>query len=375
MLEMNPQLTPAQVRDILQRTATPLPAYYLYEAGAGMLNAHAAVLEAAFPQRHFGSWRGGAFQNQVQFTSSSQTFSGSAAPGASTDTALALPADTVRASLQIAWGGLTSVSRLSLAALDPNGAQQAIANAAPALGLTGRRQRISLDSPAAGTWTARVTNVIGTASTPTVATTGGAGTQTFYGVFQTASARYAALSDLSSLDSSSLSEVNQSLGSLVMAPIGSRFRPGFSVTRGDLAKALVLGGRVPQYLPDTSSYPDVRDKGTMLFVESAQASPSGALFPSITAGSNFQPDAAVDRLTAVVALVRAAGLRKQAESGTYTLTYTDALSIPASLRGYVAVAAQNGLIKVNGTAFNPSGTFTRLDLAHAMSRLAGMPLQ
>jgi len=39
------------------------------------------------------------------------------------------------------------------------------------------------------------------------------------------------------------------------------------------------------------------------------------------------------------------------------------------------VAAQNGLIKVNGTAFNPSGTFTRLDLAHAMSRLAGMPLQ
>ena len=386
MLEANPQLTPAQVRDILQRTATPLPAYYLYEVGAGMLNAHAAVLEAAFPQRHFGSWRGTAFQNQVQFTPSSpQTFIGSAAPGASTDSALTLPANTVRASLQIAWGGLTSVSRLSLAALDPNGVQQAIANAAPAPGLTGRRQRTSLDLPAAGTWTARVANVIGTASTPTLGqsaittnlnmTTGGTGSQVFYGVFQTVTARYASLSDLSSLDASSVSEVNQSFRSLVMSPIGTRFRPTFAVTRGDLAKALVLGGRVPQYLPSASSYPDVRDNATMLFVESAQASPSGALFPSIAAGSNFQPDGTVDRLTAVVALVRAAGLKQQAESGTYTLPYTDALSIPASLRGYVAIAVQNGLIRPNGAAFNPSGAFTRIDLAHAMSHLASMPLE
>ena len=51
MLEANPLLTPAQVRDILQRTATPMPPYFRHEVGAGMLNAHAAVLEAAFPQR------------------------------------------------------------------------------------------------------------------------------------------------------------------------------------------------------------------------------------------------------------------------------------------------------------------------------------
>ena len=368
MLEVNPQLTPAQVRDILQRTATPLPAYYLYEVGAGMLNAHAAVLEAAFPQRHFGSWRGAAFQNQVEFEQSSQTFKGSAAPGSSTDTALPLPENTVRASLQIAWGGLTSANQLSLALIDPASAQQVISNVALAPGLTGRRQRSWVDSPAAGTWTARVTDVVNP-------TAGGTGAQTFYGVFQTVTAEYAPLSDLSDLDASSVKEVNQSFRSLVMAPLGPRFRPNFAVTRVDLLRALVLGGRVPQYMPNASNYPDVRDKATMLFVESAQASPSGPLFPSIAAGSNFQPDGTVDRLTTVVALVRAAGLRQQAESGTYTLTYTDALSIPASLRGYVAVAVQNGLIKVNGTTFNPSGAFTRLDLAHAMSGLAGLPLQ
>src|SRR5215813_5407043 len=67
MLEANPSLRPAQVRDILQRTATPLPPYYMYEVGAGMLNAQAAVLEAAFSHRHFGAWRGSAYQGQVAF--------------------------------------------------------------------------------------------------------------------------------------------------------------------------------------------------------------------------------------------------------------------------------------------------------------------
>jgi hypothetical protein len=83
----------------------------------------------------------------------------------------------------------------------------------------------------------------------------------------------------------------------------------------------------------------------------------------------------VDRLTAAVALVRAAGLRQQAESGSYTLTYLDASSIPASLRGYVAIAVQNGLIKTSGSTFNPQGSFTRLDLSHAMARLATLASQ
>ena len=99
MLEVNPNLTPARIRDILQRTATPLPAYYPYEVGAGMLNAQAAVLEAAFPQRHFGRWRGSAYQRQVQFTTSApQNFNGSVTPGNSTDSSLNIPAGTLLAS-------------------------------------------------------------------------------------------------------------------------------------------------------------------------------------------------------------------------------------------------------------------------------------
>ena len=378
MLEANPQLTPSQVRDILQRTATPLPAYYLHEVGAGMLNSHAAVLEAAFPQRRFGQWRGLAFQNQVDFEESTpQMFAGSVVPGAFSDSAISLPQDALRASVEVAWGGLSNATQLSLSLLDSSGAQRSVANEAVSRGLTGRRQSSVISSPLAGVWTARVANVMGPSGAPVsvnnVDVTSGPG-QSYYGFVSVITARYAALADIGGLDSSSVAGIQQSFRSLVMAPVGQHFRPEFAVTRGEFAKAMVLGGRVPQYLPAQSKYSDVRDRSTMLFVESAQARPNGALFPSIT-GSFFQPNATVDRLSAVVALVRAAGLQQQAETGTHTLTYTDTLSIPSSLRGYVAVAIQNGLIKANGTAFNPQGAFTRLDLARAMGCLSTMPIQ
>ena len=382
MLEANPQLGPAQIRDILQRTATPLPPYYPYEVGAGMLNAQAAVLEAAFSQRRFGQWRGIAYQNQVQFVGSGpQQFNGSVTSGGSNDSALAIPAGALLASVQIAWGDLLNPTNLSLTMIDPAGNSQPTAAALNGPGLTGRRQRVTLQTPQNGTWKARAHNLtsVNTSSSSSPQLVGMTSTQTgaqsYTGVLQYTTARYPMLGDLATINSSAVLEIYQNFRALALAPVGGNFRPAFGVTRSALAGAMVLGGRVPQYLPAQTNYPDVTDKATMLFVESAQASPNGALFAAITPGTNFQPDAIVDRLSAVIALVRAAGLRQQAESGTYTLTCTDAALIPASLRGYVAVAVQNGLIQMNGTAFNPQAAFTRLDLSHALARMAASATQ
>jgi hypothetical protein len=329
-------------------------------------------LEAAFPQRRFGQWRGVAYQGQVQFINSApQVFSGAVTPGSARDTAINFGPDVLRASVQIAWGGL-SPNTLALTMLNGQGVKQIPASVANAPGLTGRRQRTVIDAPGAGAWKARVEQAAGPLGPQSVSNNG---PQAYTGMMQTTTARYAPLVDLNGLDSASISEIRQNFRSLVMSPVGQRFRPGFGITRGDLATALVVGARVPQYLPAQSSYTDIRDRATMLFVESAQASPNGALFPGTATGGAFLPDSGVDRLTAVIALVRAAGLRQQAESGNHTLTYTDAGSIPASLRGYVAVAVQDGLIKLNGTSFNPQGSFTRLDLSHAMARIATLAAQ
>lgn len=365
MLEVNPNLSPAQVRDVLQRTATPLPPYYWHEVGAGMLNAHAAVLEAAYPARRFGLSRAIGNQRQVEFiTDAPVVFSGSVTPGLASESALDFPAGTLIASLQISWGGLVTPNNLNLAALDGQGVKRAQSNAINLPGLTGRRQRVGIALPAAGTWKAVVTNTLGAAGT----------TQSYRGVLQIHRAQYAPMDDISELSPTAIAEIQQNFRGFVMGPIGRRFRPAFAVSRADLATALLLGGRVPQYLPASSNYADVRERTTMLVVESAQSAPCGPLFPNITT-ANFLPDAPVDRLTAVVALVRAAGLRQQAESGTYALAYTDAATIPAAFRGYVAIAVQQGLVTSGSTSFNPGGAFTRLDLSRAMVRLQTLATQ
>jgi hypothetical protein len=66
-----------------------------------------------------------------------------------------------------------------------------------------------------------------------------------------------------------------------------------------------------------------------------------------------------------VAIVRAAGLRSEAEAKAGApLAFTDALSVPNDLKGYVSVAVSKGLLQAD-SAFRPQGTFTRADLARA----------
>jgi hypothetical protein len=114
---------------------------------------------------------------------------------------------------------------------------------------------------------------------------------------------------------------------------------------------------------------------TRSLVESAQFNSSTALFPD-DSSNRFRPDDLVDRLTATVVLVRAAGLRAQAESqNNAPLAIIDALLIPASLRGYVAVALSQGLLTTDGNAFRPQNTLTRAELAHALAAIQRLASQ
>ncbi|HEV8368410.1 MAG TPA: S8 family serine peptidase [Pyrinomonadaceae bacterium] len=365
MLEANPNLTPSQVRDILQRTATPLAPYYQHEVGAGMLNAHAAVLQAAFPDRQIGSWRSTLDRGQVSFANNPLTsFSGTVTPGGAVDATVQIPSDTVSTSIQIGWGPLWSVNDLSLSVYDSTGNLRAQSNAINLPGLTGKTERVVLTLPSAGTWRIRVRNTLGIGTA-----------QAFSGVVQVNRVSYGGLCDANLMTPALLNEVNQNFRSLDMLPIGSKFRPDFIVSRRDLASSLVLGARVPQYLPGTPTYQDIHDSSTLLFVESVQASPTGALFTDVTAGGSFRPADNVTRLVAAVAIVRASGLRAEAEAKSNTpLTFLDASSIPTALRGYVYVAVTRGFIQAD-TYFRPQNSFTRGELAHAVSLIQNCAVQ
>ena len=201
------------------------------------------------------------------------------------------------------------------------------------------------------------------------------GSQEYVGVLEVSRASYAPMSDLADQDQALRNDVNQSLRTYTMFPLGNKFRSDFAVTRADLAMSLVLGGRVPQYLPGQANFSDTRDCTTMPFVESVQAAPGGPLFINTPAGGRFRPYDSVDRLTAAVALVRAAGLRGQAESQSNApLTVLDALSIPTNLRGYVSLAITKGFLST-GNTFYPQRPLTRGELAHAMAALQRLATQ
>jgi hypothetical protein len=259
--------------------------------------------------------------------------------------------------VQISWGPIWSTNDLGLSVYDQSGVLRGQSNTLNFPGLNGKRESISLTTPAEGAMRISVRNTLGALGTP----------QQFYGVVEIDRARYARMNDVDALIPSLRDDIYQSLRSFTIWPIGSRFRPDFGVPRAELAEAMVLSARVPQYLPGQSTYSDVRDASTMLFVESVQASPTGALFIDVNKGGQFRPTDSVTRLAGAVALVRAAGLRSEAEAKAATpLAFLDASAIPGELRGYVSVAVSSGLLQA-GTTFRPDGTFTRADLAHAVA--------
>lgn len=362
LLDADPTLTPARIRDILQRTATPLPPYYQHEVGAGALNAHAAALQSAFPTRQIGMFRAVMNRGQVRFVKEpAQSFEGTVNPGGAVEVSLSVPADAVYASTDVAWGPMITTNDLGLITLNPSGQVAGQSNYLNLPGLHGRHERTLVSLPTRGTWRARVTHTLAAVATP----------QAFAGVFETARAEYAPLSDLAGLDAFTVDNIRRAVAALAMWPgTDGLFRPAAAVSRAELAGAMIAGARVPQYVPNTPTFVDVQDTTTMNFAEGAQT-----LFPDAARGGAFRPDDHATRLTAAVVLVRAAGLRAEAESkaGAF-LPYTDAASIPYDLRGYVQVAVSYGLMS-STQQFNPSGALTRAELARGVSNILQMNMQ
>ena len=79
------------------------------------------------------------------------------------------------------------------------------------------------------------------------------------------------------------------------------------------------------------------------------------------------------RIAAAVALVRAAGLRSQAEAKAgMPLAFLDAATIPTELRGYVSLAVAEGLLG-SDSLFRPQSPLTRGELAQAIAVLERRP--
>jgi serine protease AprX len=180
-----------------------------------------------------------------------------------------------------------------------------------------------------------------------------------------------------------------------------QFRPDQILRRGEMARYLVMGANVRQSLPfnGVASFTDIAKTDSLYpFAEAvlgkgaplrdlsnAQDGVMGAV------NGQFRPNDYVTRVSLAYSLVQAMGLQGEARafSGDLTAFYDgkripldDAASIPASLRGYVQLALDRGLINARFAVtqgpfdlqptlhayFDPSKTVTRGAYAVAAGR-------
>jgi serine protease AprX len=354
MLEANPELTPAEVKDILQRTATPLPEKFSHEVGAGVLNTYASVLESAFPTRRMGLYRSILNNKSVKFKNSvAYTFEETVNPGSARVNQFPIAADTIQAGINIVWG--MSANDLSLKLYDSQSNLIGNSNSLNLPGLTGTSEKITLNNPSAQNYRAVVqhSNNIGIS-------------QRYFVKIETTQIEFSGISDLETISPQMQSVVKESLRKFLVSAQGSKFHPNFTVTRAELAESLLRSGTVLQYVAANPIFPDVKNLTVRTAVESVH---SDKLFYDATNGYNFRPNDSASKLITAVALVKAAGLEGQTYSASLPSNMTDASSIPSQYRGYIAIALQKGFVTIDGNKFNPNRALTRVELSLGMVNL------
>ena len=133
----------------------------------------------------------------------------------------------------------------------------------------------------------------------------------------------------------------------ILSGEAGQFRPDSTLTRMELGRALMLGARVMQYLPNQASFNDLAP-GTPESLMAESLKREGVMGLD---GPLFGPNASVSRLELAVAAVRALRLDAQARALANTTVTSggqplvDNAQIPAALRGYVQLALDRGVLQ------------------------------
>ncbi len=350
ILEANPSLTADEVKAIIEQTSTPLAPYDQFEDGSGMANVHAAVdlaLNRAKPYGNFGyTGKGLALQPQP-----AQSYSGTVPGQGSTSVTFTVPANARFSFVQLDWGAAAGedavvVDNTKLIAQDlalsveKSGQSAGSSDNINLAGFFGAREAVKIEFPGPGTYTATVS--------ASLAGFGAPADQPFTVTVNNYTFDPAQVNDINGLDAAARQNALRLVYDRVMLADNNQFRPNDVLTRMELARALMFGAHVMQYLPNSPSFTDVTSNSAdQLIVESLKKEGVMGQDPGVFFGPNTQ----VNRIEAAVALVRALRMDSQARalansnvtSGGQTLI--DNSQIPGQLRGYVQIALDKGLLK------------------------------
>ncbi|MBC8155748.1 MAG: S8 family serine peptidase, partial [Bacteroidetes bacterium] len=174
ILEAKPSLSPAQVKQIIQKTATNMPNRESWEVGAGYVNAYAAV-DMAFRSSNFGSTVNSTrtFVSTVDARAAVQPFTVDYNPAlaAGNQFTFTVAPGTNSIEVKITTTGLLGQTGnvVNLIVLDPSGRQYR--SGIPALFALTVDRSVAVAAPPAGTWTVRLEGLNGVALPETIAGT------------------------------------------------------------------------------------------------------------------------------------------------------------------------------------------------------------
>lgn len=399
MLDADPTLTPDEIKQILQDTATKMPGYDEWEVGAGYINAYAAVDKVFNRNKNYKNFSDTAFNAQfgeerppvqnyhidydpsVSGAGSVNSKEFTVEPGMSVLDVYAVVDNAIGAGT----GNFVGVSLY-----DPNGVRYgATSIPTPVVGSDVRETTV--DNPVAGTWRMEVRGASGLAAAPQAGspqqlaspgTADVAVTQVKYTL--------PIIPDIA--NHPQRAQIEFALKNRVIDTYtDGSFRPDSIVTREDLARSLVLNTPLRQSISSMPKFTDVTgDLARIAEAVTASGStlrdynfaPAGMMS---VAGTTFNPTGSVNRLDLAVAFVRALGRDGEAKAlaGTTVTSngtpITDNASIPNALRGYVQIAINDGMfeafpaelrqigpgqyIAIPGPRFEPATTVNRATLA------------
>lgn len=394
MLEANPSLNWRGVKKILQDTATIMPGREAWEVGAGYVNTHAAV-KAAADMAQYGAVPkvNRVFNSSANVVVSSDVMQEVSYVPFADNSVEFLVGDNVnvviakaRVDQNIGAEGETVANTVSLTLTDPDGNTYRSSTGTPVL-----TNVVGATAPGVpGTWTVEVGGLFGLVAAPDTIDVN---------LKQYAIDGYTNLSDVQGHPGQKLVEFAVAQ-ELMDGKLGG-FMPDQELTRIELADALTLAGSLRQStLGDRQQFDDVPEfTGAVNATTQVGGSLKDRFFTQkallpVNDEGEFDADSLVNRGALAYSLVQSLGLQAEAEAFdtdkklqafvfNEQVEVSDSDAIPSELRGYVQLALDLGLMRVNVTleqgpfdfepviiaTFAADNTLTRAKLAESLVQL------
>lgn len=394
ILEANPLLSPSEIKEIVQKTATNMPGYEAWEVGAGYANAYAAVDKAFNIARDYGNTVNmyQSFNSNVESTTSRQGFQVDYNP-------VTLVSDN-QYSFKVEEGLSNLVAKVdargilqetgnpvNLVLIAPDGAEYS--SGISLLFPLYTNRTVSINSPITGTWKVELRGLRGDEANPL----GAALPETVEGSLAfTKVSGFSGLDDISGHPASSAIQMGIK-ERLFDGYKSDNFKPDTTLSREELAQYLVMGAGIRQslsteYSSDISPFVQAVLANGASIKDKAQVQ-NGVMLAN--ASNEFSPKDDVSRAELAYSLVQSLGLQEEARSfeGDLTVQYKDqrviiddAGNIPNEFKGYVQLALDLNILNATFSVtqgqydleptikanFSPNQEVLRGDFAVAMTR-------